>query len=204
MNVFKKKIKTITMKNNDEDEQNYDEKDKEDEDEENKENEKEEDDKDEKDSNSTPNNLIILINIEYKNKKCMIFFLVYYPIFAIYCSVILSFYLDIKYIIIRLSFIFAEILSLGIYINIFKKYRLLFFGISSSILSLIVLILFSLLLIKSLLPIVYVSIFWLITNAYFILWQFLSDLLCKLDEFFYSVIIFNYSIFLGYTKILAY
>ena len=103
-----------------------------------------------------------------------------------------------------LIFIFSEILSLGIIINIFKQHKLLIFGISSSILSLIVRILFSSLLIKSLLPIVYVSIFWLITNAYFILWLFLSDLLCKLDEFFYSVIIFNYSIFLGYTKILGY
>lgn len=140
---------------------------------------------------------------EDKTNKCMIIFLVFYPIFVIYCNLILSFYLDIKYIIIGLSFIFAEILSLGIYINIFKNYRLLFFGISSSLLSLIVLILFSSLLIKSLLPIVYVSIFWLITNGYFILWLFLSGLLCKLDESFYSVIIFNYSIFLGITKILA-
>ena len=121
---------------------------------------------------------------DYKNNKCVIIFLVFYPIFAIYCCFILSFYIDNIYIIIELTLIFAEILSLGIFIYIFKQYRLLFFGINSSLLSLIVLIIFSSLVIKSLVPIVYVSIFWLITNVYFILWLFLSDLLCQFDEFF--------------------
>ena len=58
--------------------------------------------------------------------------------------------------------------------------------------------------IKSFYPILYISIFWLISNIYYILWIVLTDKICKLNEYFYSSLIFDYGIFLGISKGILY
>ena len=139
---------------------------------------------------------------EYKNTKYMIILYIFYPICIIYYSFIISEYLDYKYIIIGLSLIGLEILSLGIHAIAFGRFKIYFFTLSSSVLSLIGLILFSVLWIKDLLPIIYVSIFWLATIGLYTLWVFASLKLCQLYEYFYSPIIFNYGIFIGLAHVI--
>ena len=89
-----------------------------------------------------------------------------------------------------------EKLSQGIYVIIFKKNRLLFFFISSCVLSLIGLILFSVFWIKDLLPIIYVSIFYLGTIGINLFLTYISSEYCNCNEYFFSIMIFNYGIFL--------
>ena len=120
-----------------------------------------------------------------------------YTIFIIYYCLLISVYLEYKYIIIGLCLILLEVLSLGIYVLIFKVYKLLFFCLASFSLSLLGHILFSTLWVQSLLPIVYVSIFYILTNIYFILTFYISKNQSENEEYYYPVIIFEYGIFLG-------
>ena len=139
---------------------------------------------------------------EYKNTKYMIILYIFYSICIIYYSFIISEYLDYKYIIVGLSLIGLEILSLGIHAIAFRRFKIYYFTLSSSILSLIGLVLFSVLWIKDLYPIIYVSIFWLATIGLYTLWVFASLKLCPLLEYFYSAIIFNYGIFIGFAHVI--
>mgnify|MGYP007070193467 CR=1 FL=1 len=77
------------------------------------------------------------------------------------------------------------------------NYKLQYFLLSSSLLSLIGLILFSIFWIKELLPIVYVSIFWLLTLGYYLFWHYIALKFCKLDEYLFSAFIFDYSFIFG-------
>ena len=139
---------------------------------------------------------------DYKLGKITFIFHIIFPLFICYCSFLLSEYLDSKYIIIGISLIGMEILS--ILINIFtKKFEILYIGLSAVILSLIGLIFFSAFWIKSLYPIIFVSIFWLVSNGCYAFLIFVTKKLCKSDEYIYSVMIFNYSIFLGLAYIIV-
>ena len=91
----------------------------------------------------------------------MIIFHIFYPPFIIYYSFLFSSFIDSKYIVIGLSLIGIEIFSL--LFNIFlKKFETTFFLINSFIFSLLGLIIFSFFWIKYLLPILYISIFWIL------------------------------------------
>ena len=136
----------------------------------------------------------------YKKKIFMIIILIFYSIITIIFSFSLSNYLKPKYIIIGISLINLNILSLSINSLFFKKYTILFFGLISSIFSFIGLICFSTLWIKSLLPIIFISLFWIISIAYQICWFYFSMKYCKLDELFNSGIIYNNAIFLVIEK----
>ena len=135
--------------------------------------------------------------IKDKTSKFILFMNIIFPIIEIYYSLFLSAYIESNYIFSGLIIIWIEIISLLIYIIFFKKYQVLFFGIFVSSISLVSLIICSYLLIKALLPIIFVSIFWLFTIGYFILWLILSLRYCKIDEYSYSVLLFNYGIFIG-------
>ena len=144
--------------------------------------------------------VIFLLNIRLynnKKKKYMILFYAFYPFIVIYYSFLLSLNIDYKCIIIGLLFCFIEILTMGFNLLIIKNYEIKNFGLSAIVFSKVGLILFSVLWIKSFYPIIYISLFWLYTNAHYTFWLFISIKICKLDESFYSIIIHNYTIFLG-------
>ena len=136
---------------------------------------------------------------KYKTKRYMIIFHVFYPIFIIYFGYLFSSFIAQKYIIIGLSLIAIQIFSLLFNIT-FKILKIKYICLFSSISSLIGLVFFSYTNIKSFYPILYISIFWLISNIYYILWIVLTDKICKLNEYFYSSLIFDYGIFLGLSK----
>ena len=140
---------------------------------------------------------------KYKTKRYMIIFHVFYPIFIIYFGYLFSSFIDQKYIIIGLSLIVIQIFSLLFNIT-FKILKIKYICLFSSISSLIGLVFFSYTNIKSFYPILYISIFWLISNIYYILWIVLTDKVCKFDEYFYSSLIFDYGIFLGLSKGILY
>ena len=147
------------------------------------------------------NFIFVIFLFEYKRKKFMIIFHIIYPIFIVYFIFLFSAYIENKYIIIGLILIIIEIMSL--LINIFlKKLNMLHFGLSASILSLVALILFSAFWIQSLYPIICISLFWLLSILYHILWIYIINKFCQLNEYFYSTLIFNYSLFLLAIKIL--
>ena len=111
--------------------------------------------------------LIIESLSDYKSKKFMIIFHIFYPTIIIYYSFLLSEFIDSKYIIIGLCLLGTEILS--ILVNIFlKKFEIKYFLLFSSLLSLIGLIFFSIFWIKSLYPILFISLFWLTSNLIYI------------------------------------
>ena len=143
--------------------------------------------------------IIFKMNLKDFNKNIvfMIIFHVLDPIIVSYYNFLISECIDYKYIIIEYSLIAIEILALGIYVFFFRIHKLKHFILSSLILSLIGLILFSIFWIKEVLPIVYVSIFWLLTLGYFLLWHYISLKVCKLDEYLYSAFIFDYSFLFG-------
>ena len=143
--------------------------------------------------------IFFFLNRLYENKNgyYMIIFLVFYPFIVIYYSFLLSLNIDYKCIIIGLLFCFIEILTMGFNLLIIKNYEIKNFGLSAIVFSKVGLILFSVLWIKSFYPIIYISLFWLYTNAHYTFWLFISIKICKLDESFYSIIIHNYTIFLG-------
>ena len=142
---------------------------------------------------------------DYRTKKFMIVFLVFYPPFIIYYSLLLSEYIDSKYIIIGLIIVGTEILSL--LFNIFlRKFEIKYFILFSSVLSFLCLLFISIFWIKSWFPILYVSIFWLVTNIIYLSLIFTINKICELDEdeSFYASIIFNYSIFLLFIYLLKF
>ena len=142
------------------------------------------------------------ISKENKTNKCLITFIILYPVLITYFLLVISSVLEYKYIIIGLSLILLEKISQGLYTLIFKNYGILYFGISSFILSLIGLILFSIFWIKDLLPIIYVSIFYLCIIGINCLLIYISLIICENNEYNYSIIIFNYGIFLGFANAL--
>ena len=143
--------------------------------------------------------IIIYINIfliRNKSINFLLIFLVFSPFYIIYYSLLLSEFIDSKYIIIGLLLIGAEILSL--LFNIFlKKFETKYFLLFSSILSLIGLLFISLFWIKSWFPILYVSIFWLVSNVIFLLLNFIITKFSYLNknQTLYSILYFNYGIF---------
>ena len=135
----------------------------------------------------------------------MIIFYIFYPPFIIYYSFLFSDFIDSKYIIIGLCLIGIELFSL--LFNIFlKNFRLIHFFLFATFLSLIGLIFFSAFWIKSWFRILYMSIFWLITNGCYILWHYAINKLCdlELDEYFFSALIFDYNIILAFSFLIKY
>ena len=145
---------------------------------------------------------INVISKNQKTHKSLITFIIFYPALVTYFCVVISSVLEYKYIVIGLSLIFLEKISQGFYALFFKKYGILFFGISSSVLSLIGLILFSIYWIKDLLPIIYVSTFYLCTIGINLLLIYIASKYCENDEYYYSIIIFNYGIFLAFSNVI--
>ena len=149
--------------------------------------------------------IIIAFLSDYKKSKFMLIFLSFFPCFIVYFSLLFSSFLDSKYIIISLSLIGIQIFSL-IFNIILKNFKIKHFFINCIILSLIGLTFFSLFLIKSLFPILYISIFCIVSNGLFIFWNYAIFALCKieLDEFLFSVLTFNYNIFLAFAFLIKY
>ena len=139
--------------------------------------------------------MFIVCLSKYKKSRIMIIFHIFYPPFITYYSFLLSEFIDSKYIIIGLCLVWLEIFSLIINI-FFEFYEPIYIGLSSLIFSLIGLSFFSLFWIKYWIPILYISIFYIISNAYYIFWIFWINVKCKLDHYFFSSLIFNYSLFL--------
>jgi hypothetical protein len=83
-----------------------------------------------------------------------------------------------------------------LYMLLFKNHKILFLGLSCSILSLIGLILFSSFWIKDLLPIIFISIFWIFSLGFLFLNIQIILKLCKPDEYHYGGVIINYGLFL--------
>ena len=125
-----------------------------------------------------------------------------YPPTIIYLSFLLSLIIESKYIITFLSLIFIYVISLGIHVLIFKKTQTRFISITSFILSLIGFLIFSFVWIKDTYGIIFISIIWILTYIYYILWVFISVRSTELDKYFYSVILLNYGIFLGFPFII--
>ena len=142
---------------------------------------------------------IMVCLARYKRKRSMIIFHVFYPILIIYFEYLLSAFINTKYITIGLSLVWIQIFSLLINI-FFKNAKTKYICLFSVISSLLGLVLFSFITIKSFWPILYISIFWLISNMYFILWIFFVIGICELEEYFYSSLIFNYGIFFLLSK----
>ena len=146
--------------------------------------------------------ILIIISIfikilpKYKKNRAMIIFHILYPFIITYYSFLASKYLDYYYILMGLSFITTDILSLGITSIIFKKDAIINFFITALILNIVGLIIVS----KFFIPNSHIIIFSCFIFSIFILyilWIYTSKKLCKLDEYFYSTLIFNYGIFLG-------
>ena len=76
--------------------------------------------------------------------------------------------------------------------------------INSLIFSLLGLIIFSVFWIKDIFSILYVSIFWLISNGYYIFWILLITKKRKFNQYYYSSLIFSYGIFLGIASLIKY
>ena len=134
--------------------------------------------------------------IKYSKSAYLIIHQVFSALFTIYFSYLLSKYIDLKIIIISLSLILIELVSMELYVLLFKNYKILFITLIYSILSLIGLILFSLFWIKEFFPIIFISVFWIFSIAYLFLHIYIILKICKLDEYFYACIIFNYGLFL--------
>ena len=139
----------------------------------------------------------------YKSKRPMIIFHAIYPIINIYFEYLISAFIDTKYITIGLTLVWIQIFS-PFFNFFFKTVKTKYICLFSVISSLIGLVLFSFTIIKSFFPILYVSIFWLISNMYFILWIFFINGICELEEYFYSSLIFNYGIFFLLSKGILY
>ena len=129
---------------------------------------------------------------------------IFYYLISSYYGFLLLDYIKYKYIIIGFSLIMIEILSIIFNAIFVQKFNILSFFLISSSFSLLALVLFSILWIKYLFPILYISGFWIVSFIYFILWIFISSKFCKPDEYLYSVLIFNYGIISGLSFILAF
>ena len=106
--------------------------------------------------------------------------------------------------IIGLSLIGLEIFSLAFNI-ILKNFEILHFILYSVFWSSLGLIFFSTFWIKSWFPILYISIFAIVSDGLYIFWNFAIFKLCKikLDEFFFSVLTFNYNIILFFALLIT-
>ena len=140
---------------------------------------------------------------EKRNKWYMLTFNLIYSLIIFYYVCLLSKYIHYKYIIIGLVIILIEIFTLFINAIFFKKFRLLYFSISSFALNIVGLTLLFLFGIKDLFPMIYISIFCLVTIGYYILWVFVSLKICESKEYYFSTLIFNYGIVLGLAWIIA-
>ena len=126
----------------------------------------------------------------------MIIFHIFYPPFIIYYSFLFSSFIDSKYIIIGLSLVGIEIFSL--LLNIFlKQFETKHFFLFATCLSFIGLVFFSVLWIKSWFPILFVSLFWLLSNGIYISIILAIHKFCESYDYFYSSLIFDYNIILG-------
>ena len=132
----------------------------------------------------------------YKKSNYLIIYHVFSTLFTIYFALLLSKYVDSKYIITSLSLVLIEIVAMYIYMLLFKNHKKLFLYLSCSISSLIGLILFSSLWIKDLLPIIFISIFWIFSLGFLFLNIQIILKLCKPDEYHYGGVIINYGLFL--------
>ena len=132
----------------------------------------------------------------YKKSNYLIIYHVFSALFTIYFSLLLSKYVESKYIITSLSLILIEIVAMELYMLLFKNHKILFLGLSCSISSLIGLILFSSFWIKDLLPIIFISIFWIFSLGFLFLNIQIILKLCKPDEYHYGGVIINYGLFL--------
>ena len=134
--------------------------------------------------------------MEYKFKKIMIFFEIIYPFFIIYYCFLFSEFLDYKYFIIGVSLIIIQILSYGIYNLIIKNYQILHLILISISLNIIALIFFGFFWIKDIVPTLLVATFPFGLNLFYLLWlNFIKSF--KEFNYYYSVLIYNYHIFLG-------
>ena len=136
------------------------------------------------------------VSKKYSKSAYLIIYQVFSALFTIYFSYLLSKYIEPKYIIISLSLILIELVSMEFYVLLFKNYKIIFITLMYFVLSLIGLILFSIFWIKELFPIIFISIFWILSIAYLFLHIYIILKICKLDEYFYACIIFNYGLFL--------
>ena len=140
--------------------------------------------------------IIIACLSDNKKTKYLIIFHIIFPFFIIYYSYLLSSIVSTKYIIIVLSLIGIQIFSL--IFNIFlKKFEIKHFLFYEASLSIIGLIFFSIFWIQSLYPILFISIFSIISNLIYIRIINGINKNCVCDEFLYSSLIFDYAIFLA-------
>ena len=146
--------------------------------------------------------IFIISTKDRKSKVKTIIFVIIYPFIMIFSSLLLSEFLESKYIITGISLILIYISSLGIHLLIFKNTRLLFLLISAIVPSFIGFLLFSLLWLKYSLGIFLTFIFWIVTITCYILWAFYSVKTSKLDEYFYTAMIFDYGILFGFPYII--
>ena len=112
--------------------------------------------------------------------------------------------MEYKYIIIGMSTILIEIISIFFNVMFLEEYKNKNYIIISSSLNLISLILFSVLWIKDLLPIFFVFLFIASTIGHNQLWFFISKELREYNNYFSSVLIFNYIILFGLAYSLKY
>lgn len=144
-------------------------------------------------------------NIDYDdNTRYTIIFHICFPFFVIYYAFLLSLIVDYEYIIIGLSIILIEIISILLNAIIFEKFKKRIFVIISSFLNLIALILFYFLWVKNLLSMVYDFSFVVITIGYIILWFYISKEFIEDENYFFSAFLFNYSVYLGLAFALMY
>ena len=139
--------------------------------------------------------IIIACLYQKKTLKCLITFHVIFPPFVIYYSFLFSSFIGPKYIIIGLSLIAIQIISM--LFNIFlKKFEVKHFLLFSALLRVIGLVFFSIFWIQSWTSILYMSIFYIISNLIYITIIYEINEKCISGEYLYSTLIFNYSIFL--------
>ena len=143
--------------------------------------------------------IFIIFTKDFRNTmKKTIFFVIFFPIMMIIYTLLLSELIEPKYIITGISLIFIYILSLRIHFLIFQKSSLVFLLLSAAIPSFVAFLLFSFIWIKDSLGIFIIFVFWVATIIYYILWIFVSLKSIELNEYFYTVLIFDYGILLGF------
>lgn len=148
------------------------------------------------------------ILIKKTKKSIMIMILFFFSIDTIFFAFSLLNYIESKYIIIALTLITLNILSMPINSLFIKKYTFLFLCLISAIFSFIGLVIFCTLWIKSLLPIIFISLFWIFSIGYQICWFYFNMKYCRINELFYSSILYNMAICLviekGFSIIIKY
>ena len=150
--------------------------------------------------------IFIIFTKNFRNSMiATIIFIILFPIMMIIYTLMLSELIESKYIITGISLIFIYIISLRIHFLIFKnpRYsRLVFLLLSVAVPSFVAFLLFAFIWIKDSLGIFIIFVFWVATIIYYMLWIFISFKSCRLHEYFYSVLIFDYGILLGFPYII--